>query len=148
MVFDTLANAKAYYDLHPLFQKAFEYIESNDLLNAPIGRTDLDGDNLFLMIQDPDGKEEENAKLEAHRRYIDIQVPLKSEESFGWKALDACKEEKDPYNAEKDIVFFNDEPSTYVTLYPNQFAIFFAKDSHAPCIGTGKLKKIVVKVRI
>ncbi|HEY5570287.1 MAG TPA: YhcH/YjgK/YiaL family protein [Bacteroidales bacterium] len=148
MVVDTLTNAKAYYGLHPLFQKAFEYIESHDLLNAPVGRTDLDGNDLYLMVQEPDAKEEENAKLEAHCRYIDIQMPLKSEESFGWKALTACVEEKDPYNVDKDIVFFSDEPSTYITLYPAQFAIFFAEDSHAPCIGTGKLKKIVVKVRI
>jgi biofilm protein TabA len=148
MVVDTLTNAKAYYSLHPLFQKAFEYIESHDLLNAPVGRTDLDGDSLYLMVQEPDAKEEENARLEAHRTYIDIQMPLKCEESYGWKPLIACVEEKDPYNAEKDIVFFNDEPSAYITLFPGQFAIFFAQDGHAPCIGTGKLKKIVVKVRI
>jgi len=148
MVVDTLTNAKAYYGLHPLFQKAFEYIESHDLLNAPVGRTDLDGDSLYLMVQEPDAKEEENAKLEAHRKYIDIQMPLKSVESYGWKALNACVEEKDPYNTDKDIVFFFDEPSTYITLFPGQFAIFFAQDGHAPCIGTGTLKKVVVKVRI
>lgn len=47
----------------------------------------------------------------------------------------------------KDIRFFDDEPETFYTLRPGQFTIFFPEDGHAPMIGEGNVRKIIVKVR-
>ena len=44
--------------------------------------------------------------------------------------------------------FFNDAPSTYFTILPGEFAIFFPGDGHAPLIGEGETKKIIIKVAV
>ncbi|HEV8079726.1 MAG TPA: YhcH/YjgK/YiaL family protein [Chitinophagaceae bacterium] len=59
-----------------------------------------------------------------------------------------AKDQKGEYNAEKDVVFYSDVPDMYFELTDNQFAIFFPEDVHAPMIGEGGIKKLVVKVKI
>ncbi|MFL5787553.1 MAG: YhcH/YjgK/YiaL family protein [Flavisolibacter sp.] len=59
-----------------------------------------------------------------------------------------CVDIKDPYNAEKDVIFFKDKPDMYFELNAGQFAIFYPEDVHAPMIGEGPIKKLVVKVRM
>jgi uncharacterized protein, YhcH/YjgK/YiaL family len=148
MILDSLKNASAYYSLNPRFQKAFEYIMANDLTKAEPGKIVLDGDNLYISIAEIEGKKSEVAKLEAHKKYIDIQVVLCGQEKIGWTALENCTDETGPYNAEKDIVFYSNQPTTYITYNPGDFTIFFAEDGHAPAIGEGPIKKAIVKVLI
>lgn len=51
------------------------------------------------------------------------------------------------FDAEKDIQFFDDVPQTYYTLRPGQFTVLFPEDGHAPMVGEGTMRKIIVKVR-
>jgi len=108
----------------------------------------LDGDHLFISLVELDGKKPEAAKMEAHKKYIDIQIVLSGQETMGWTAIENCKNEINPYNAENDIVFYTDKPTTYVTVNPGEFAIFFPEDGHAPAISDGRIKKAIVKVLI
>jgi len=48
------------------------------------------------------------AKLEAHRRYIDIQLVLDGTDEMGWKPLSDCHDPVSDYSTERDIRFFND----------------------------------------
>jgi YhcH/YjgK/YiaL family protein len=43
---------------------------------------------------------------------------------------------------------FHDEADTFFQLTNGQFAIFFPEDVHAPMIGEGEIKKLVIKVKI
>lgn len=147
MIIDTISSAKQYYSLHPMFEKAFEYILEN-INNIKEGRTDIDSDNLYVMGANGLLKNKEEAFLEAHNRYIDIQIVIKGNETFGWSSRKRCFSEQADYNSEKDIVFYNDTPSTYFTLTPDEFVIFFPEDSHAPLVGDGNIVKAVVKVKI
>lgn len=52
-----------------------------------------------------------------------------------------------PYNAEKDITFFEGLAETYITVKPGMFAIFFPQDGHAPGISPDGVKKVIVKVK-
>ena len=52
-----------------------------------------------------------------------------------------------PYNAEKDITFFEGLAETYITVKPGMFAIFFPQDGHAPGITPEGVKKVIVKVK-
>ena len=148
MIYDHLNNCALYESMHPLFKKAFDYLKSHDLSSAAPGKIVLDEDKLYINVQEPKGKTMEEARLELHQKYIDIQVILQGKETMGWKAADQCKEFQAPYNVEKDIVFFSDKPTQYVTLEPGNFAIFFPGDGHAPCIGDAFIKKAIVKVLI
>jgi len=58
------------------------------------------------------------------------------------------KEVSDDYNQVKDITFFADKASTFVTVNPLEFAVFFPEDGHQPGICEGIQRKIVVKVLV
>lgn len=149
MVIDSLKNAHRYIDLHPLFTKAFEYINSQDLDNLEVGKYEI-ADGLLAIVSNKEAmtQEESSAKFECHNKNIDIQLCIKGEESIGWKPRGDCKDQKGDYNEEKDVLFFNDSPDMYFGLRDEQFAIFFPTDVHAPMIGEGLIKKMVIKVRM
>ena len=88
------------------------------------------------------------APLESHDKYIDIQICLQGEETMGWRDRQTCSAIKEPYNSDNDITFYSDHPTCFITLKPNQFAIFFPSDCHAPLIGEGFIKKVVFKVKL
>jgi beta-galactosidase beta subunit len=46
------------------------------------------------------------------------------------------------------VLFYADAPDMYFGLQQNQFVIFFPEDVHAPMIGDGTIKKLVIKVKI
>jgi beta-galactosidase beta subunit len=48
----------------------------------------------------------------------------------------------------KDVLFYDDAPDMFFQLTNLQFAIFFPEDVHAPMIGEGNIKKMVIKVKI
>lgn len=148
MIIDSLENSHLYEHINPLFPKAFEYLKSIDFSKLEIGKTELQGKDLFVGVSNSTLKEKENAKLEVHNNYIDIQIPVSKEEIFGWKSRKDLRNEAAPFNTEKDIQFFTDKPETYFNLQPKKFAILFPNDAHAPCIGEGEVLKIVVKVKI
>ncbi len=149
MIIDTLANADKYNAIHPLFSKAFEYIKSKDLIALEMGKYEV-SEGLKSIVSHKAGmtKEESIAKFECHNNNIDIQLCIKGEETIGWKPRSECKDQKGPYNPEKDVVFYNDAPDMYFHLTDNQFAIFFPEDVHAPMIAEGEVKKLVMKVKI
>ena len=103
---------------------------------------------MYAMVSRSPARQRSEARLEAHRKYIDIQYVISGVEEMGWKARSRCQRPHDQYDAEKDIEFFADVPDNYVTVLPGQFVVFFPDDAHAPLIGTGEVHKIVIKVPI
>jgi len=148
MIVDSLANSEKYVSLHPRFAKAFEFIKSQNLDSIEVGKYPIDGPELHASVSNKDGVKADDAKFEAHNHFIDIQVCPAGTERLGWKPRSKCVDPKGEYNAEKDVTFFNDKPDTYFSLNAGQFAIFYPEDVHAPMIGEGPIKKLVVKVKI
>ncbi|MCK0204427.1 YhcH/YjgK/YiaL family protein [Ornithobacterium rhinotracheale] len=148
MILSNLKNSSRYENLHPAFKKAFDYIKSHDLLNAELGKIYLDDDNLFIANSNSTLKKKEEQVLEYHKKYIDIQIVLEGKEVIGWKDLDECTDEKQAYLEEKDCGLYNDAATSYFELQPNDFVIFYPEDAHAPVIGEGTVRKLVVKVKI
>ncbi|HEX7844402.1 MAG TPA: YhcH/YjgK/YiaL family protein [Chitinophagaceae bacterium] len=149
MIIDTIQNAAKYFSVHPLFAKAFEYIEQTDLQNAADGKSDI-AEGLKAIISNGAGKTKEAslAKFECHDKNIDIQLCVRGVETIAWKPREKCVTPNGDYNAEKDVRFFSDAPDTFFELTDGQFAIFFPEDVHAPMIGNGEIKKLVIKVKI
>ena len=149
MIIDTLANASKYAGLSPLFAKAFDYINQNDIANLPDGVSEI-SEGLKVIVNTGIGKTAETslAKFECHDKNIDIQLCVKGLETIAWKPREKCVTPNGEYNPEKDVRFFNDSPDMFFQLTDGQFAIFFPEDVHAPMIGEGEIKKIVIKVKI
>ncbi len=148
MILDSLKNCNNYAQVHPRFQQAFDFLQSTDLNQLPLGKIELDGTNLVVNIVLAKGKTRDEAKMETHNQFIDIQVPLETTETMGWISGNMLKNPLDAYNSEKDITFFTDKATNFIEVLPMQFAVFFPEDGHQPGIFTGEYKKIIVKVRV
>ncbi|HEY9535350.1 MAG TPA: YhcH/YjgK/YiaL family protein, partial [Mucilaginibacter sp.] len=146
MIIDTLSNAERYYSLHNSFQTAFEYLKSTNLNVLENGVIELGEGIRIIVSHDPGRTKEAAAKtFECHNQHIDIQVTTNGPEIMGWKPRSDCQHVEVPYSYEKDYMFYSDTPDTYFSLKNGQFVIFFSEDVHAPMIGEGLIKKLVVK---
>lgn len=146
MIYDTLKNANKYYEMHPNFEKAFNYLKQESLADIPDGKYEIDGDRIFAMIQKGMGQSKAEARLESHRKYIDIQYVISGTDEMGWRPTSDCKSVETPYNESEDIGFFNDEPQTWTKVGPGYFTIFTPDDAHAPMVSDGEIRKVVIKV--
>jgi len=147
MILDSMKNCAAYYALAPRIEKAFKLFAEVDWTKAEAGKMELDGKEIFANVQERGLKTKEEAKLEVHDKYIDIQILISgSEEAFGWADRSTLTQPKEAFNAEKDIQFFEDEPQTYYTMRPGQFTILLPEDAHAPLVGEGTIRKVILKV--
>lgn len=146
MVIDVLAQADRYASLHPSFAQAFAFLRSAGLLALPAGRHAIDGDRIYVSIDDVSGRMREEARLEYHRAHIDIQLTLSGDEQIGWMPLSACRVPEGAFDPARDVGFYRDRPATWLTLPPDTFAIFFPEDAHAPLAGSGAVRKAIVKV--
>ena len=147
MVIDRLENIEKYASLNPLFAEAIKFLKSHDLQAMEIGKTELQGKDLFINIAQTNPKTKEQARLETHKDYIDIQIPLSGTEIMGYTAAEDCIPADALYNAEKDITFFEGLADSYIAVKPGMFAIFFPQDGHAPGITPDGVKKVIVKVK-
>lgn len=149
MIIDTLDNCQRYACLHPRFKAAFAFLQSPGLDATAIGRLELDGTQLFALTQEYATKPIQEGKLEAHKKYIDIQFIVSGEEFIGYAPLKNQAPAK-PFDAEKDIGFYDGE-AWFTLLRQGMFAIFFPQDAHLPGRYADKpsqVKKIVLKIAV
>ena len=133
---------------NPYYAAAMEYIRNNDLNSLENGKHILDGDNLFVNIVDSQLKTPQQARLEVHNQYIDIQVPLSKAETFGVKLRTECTEPDGEFNTEKDIMFYKDPVQETVTVEKGGVITFAPETAHAPLIGEGTIHKAIFKVKV
>ena len=148
MILTTLADSGRIEPLHPLFKRFFDYVKEHDLLHAPLGRIEVDGDRLFINNVEADLTDAATQLLEAHREYIDVHVVLDGEEHFGWRPLADCAAVRQSYDPAADCVLYADRPSSWLTLRPGQAAIVFPEDPHAPVVGEGRVRKLIGKIKL
>ncbi len=148
MILDTLSNIDCYATLHPLFPHTIAFLRSTDLSALTAGIHQIIDKHLFVIVEEAQGRTREEAKLECHRRYIDIQLVLEGTDEMGWKPLADCKQPVSDYNEERDIRFFNDPADSWISTPANTFCIFFPDDAHAPLVSKGKIRKLIFKIAV
>ena len=152
MIIDKLENREQYYCMHKNFQKAFEAIENAINADLPVGKYEIDGTDLFISVQEYNTKAEENARFEAHRKYLDIQYIVSGEEVVEVTDLSKTSVSTE-YNPEKDVEFYNANGGIWRgSLSAGEYAIFYFNDVHRPAISVGgvpaPVKKILVKIKL
>ena len=148
IITNKLQHAERYFKMHPSFEKAFAFLRQNGLTELPAGRHEIDGERLFCMISKGPGRSRAEAKLEAHRKYIDIQYVIAGTDEMGWKPTANCKVIDIEYDADKDIMFFKDKPEIWTEVPAGSFVIFFPQDAHAPLVSGGEIHKAVLKIAV
>ena len=152
MIIDKLENSHKYYVLGDNFKKAFEYLKNTNIVELENGKHVLDGDNLFVSVQDYYTKSLEDCKFEAHKKYIDIQYIAKGFEKLGYANIDECLPTT-TYDENADITFLDcqNDKQSFVNADEGYFVIFMPQDAHMPCVSVDEakfVKKAVVKIKI
>jgi len=148
MILDTLDQAERYLALHPLFARAFAFLRDTDLKALEPGIHAVQDEQIFAIVEACSGRTRAEAKLECHRRYIDIQLVLEGVDEMGWKPLAECVDPATEYDAARDIRFFKDAPSSWIATPPGSFCLFFPDDAHAPLVSDALIRKVVVKIAV
>ncbi len=147
MIKDSVQNVSVYHGIQSGIDKVLETIASGEYLNWDSGRHEIQGDELFCLIQDYQTKSE--GKLEAHNKYIDIQVVIKGSESIAYAERSVLTAEGD-FNEDSDIGFFGGSGDP-IPLREGDFAVFFPGDGHAPGLTakseSSRVRKAVFKIR-
>lgn len=150
MILDQLARADRYRAASPGIAAALEFLRTADVAALADGRNDVDGDRLYAMLNRYRTKPPTEAVWESHRRYIDVQYIVRGQEWMGYVPLDRAPAVKTPYDASRDILFYEPGTDGFV-MTAGQFAVFFPEDIHAPGLVAGTptdVVKIVMKVAV
>jgi YhcH/YjgK/YiaL family protein len=149
MIFDQIKNAHTYFAISERIKKAFEYLEATNFENLEPGRYDIDGNDIYAIVQQYDTKPITSAKWEAHKKYLDIQFMVNGKEKMGYSHKNKMIVTHE-YNEEKDALYLKGD-GNFLIAEAGYFAIFFPSDVHMPCIALNlstPVKKVVVKVRV
>jgi YhcH/YjgK/YiaL family protein len=145
------AFAISYFKNKERWDKAFRFLKESDLKSLELKRYDIDGNNLYAPVSEYLTKNEEDARYEAHQKYIDIQYVVSGKELIGIAPMSLKKEVLVPYDNTKDIEFLTVTRGVNYTAAPDRFFIFFPEDAHCPGLKAGEnsqVKKVVVKVKV
>lgn len=149
MISDTITNRHLYSAISPRIKRALDYIAATDFSAMEPGRYEIDGDNLFALVQTYQSIPREQGKWECHRIYTDVQYIAEGIEQIGFGNVVSMNVITE-YNPGKDIEILTGE-GDYVTLRQGCYGIFFPQDAHQPKIAPGdkpgEVKKVVVKVK-
>ncbi|MEM9160890.1 MAG: YhcH/YjgK/YiaL family protein [Verrucomicrobiota bacterium] len=153
MIVDSLENWKL-YKFGEAWEKAFAFLESLSE-DSEERRYEIDGDDVFgiVMSYPTKAEDDDDAVLEAHRRYADIQMSLVGSERIAVYPTSSLNS-KDEYDVERDVAFFEYEKPAAIQVgnEPGTFTLLLPQDAHMPQLFTRQkgdgVKKVVVKIAV
>ncbi len=163
MIIDHIQNADLYRPISTRLAMAFDYLTNNDVATIDNGRYDLDGDNVFALVQRYEPKATANIIWESHRKYIDLQYIAVGHERMGHALLHDSDNTapptyvQQPYSDENDVTLYDPAHFAHLPLTPytaGMFAIYYPHDIHAPSLSptdqaaTEQLTKVVIKIAV
>ncbi len=147
MIYDLTENLNQYRNLFENLDTAIDYIENNDLTLLPLGRTEIDGDKVFVNVAEIETAPTEEKKFEVHSRYMDLQIDIEGTDICEVSLGDLT--EIAPFDTEKDIGLLDGELTSALVLGEGRFALFAVEEAHKPNVraeGCDKVKKAVFKI--
>ena len=146
MIIDNLANADKYISLHKDFKLVFDYLKNNNLEQMDCAKNiQLRGEEVFFNLDEYETKPVQ--KLEAHKKYIDIQVVITGEEYMGYTNIENTTITEE-YDEKRDVMFLNGNVDKVLATNKN-FIIFYPEDAHMPALSVTeprKVKKAIFKI--
>ena len=149
MIYDKLNNLGLYKGMNPNLDTAIDFITTHDLNELPLGKTVVDGTNVYINVMDAKASPVEERAYEIHKNYMDIQMDLVGVERID--TGDCTKMEVDEYDEEKDVAKATAVDLAQCLIGPGNFIICMAGEPHKPNIAVSEdtvLKKAVCKVHI
>ena len=147
MILDTLDRLDKYGFISPMMDKVLDFFRKTDLSTLAPGRIDLQGDDLFVNVNRQGAQTRNEVPIEAHREYIDIQVPISSDEEMGFISAPFMPAPSKEYDSDRDVAFYPGLCDTYLNVRKGMFVVFFPGEGHAPAITEDGILKLIVKIR-
>ena len=146
MICDTLDQLHLYKGFHKNLDTAIEFLAAHPLDTLPLGRTEVDGDEVFINVMDADLKPHTGSHAEYHRLYADLQIDLTGSEHLGWASEGT---EQGEFDEENDFGLRTGPEHCGMTLGGGRLAVFFPGELHKPSCktpGCDHVRKAVVKI--
>lgn len=151
MIYSKIENLNKYLnrDIYCKIECFFKKI-SKDMLD---GEYLLDGEKIFARVMSYNTKPSNECRIEAHDKYIDIQVSIIGAEGIGIYNRDNLIEETS-YDSLNDVAFYQRNgavQNAYSVNIPGYFTMLFPEDAHSPqeqVLSFDKVKKLVIKIAV
>ena len=150
MVFDILDHAEQYYCFGRLYQKAFEWLKNTDIMSLPLGRYEIEGNDLFALVQEYETRTIDNCEMETHMDFIDIHYIAQGCEYIGYadvtKMLPATHIGREIW----DTVLYEKEYNNKLFMEKGDICICFLNDDHMPRmipLNKNVVRKVIIKLR-
>ena len=154
MICDELVNAAVYEGVHPRLRAAFHFLRQPGLDRLPLGEYEIDGRNVYAIVQEYTTRTRAEGLWEAHRRYIDVQYVNSSAEQMGVASVSSMRVTR-AYDEASDSSLF--EPANgaavgeFFVLRAGTFCVLMPHEAHMPGQALAEpqpVRKVVVKVRV
>jgi len=149
MIFDTIPHLLLYLpsDVWNLLEPFISQLHPS----VPDGKHWLQEPDVFAQISSYQTKPPREGRVEAHQRFVDIQIVLSGSEIIEVTPLCGLIPETED-DEQNDIRFYKvpDVPAVRLLLTPGSFALFYPQDTHRPGLtphsGTTAVKKVIIKI--
>lgn len=153
----TLAELQAQLQEHAGLRKGLDYLIGFDadkefaaLAGEKSRKHEIDGTDVFAIVQVAMPKQWDAPKFEGHRKYIDIQCVFGGEEIILQASTDRVTRWGE-YDEERDIHFSDVDRYSSFLLRAGDACILYPSDMHAPCMKAQSeemIRKVVIKVLV
>lgn len=152
MLIGHLAHPNTYQSLlsHQPWPEIFNWLQKE----APAkddGEYELDGQQVFAIIQTLTTRPRSAGVFEAHKLYRDLHYCLAGEEVIEWAPADTLTP-KGEFNSAQDYGHYEVPNQTVKTHFtPGLFGLYFPADAHMPQVAAtepNSLRKVVVKIKL
>ena len=147
MICDTLQHLTGYKGLCKNLDTAIDYLLTHDPASLPLGRTEVDGEEVFINTMDATLHSDDGYHPEYHKTYADLQIDITGGEGWGYTTLPG--EEAGEFTG--DIGFRTSPDAVSGTLGEGRFVLFFPGELHKPGVarpGCAHVRKVVIKIRM
>lgn len=131
--------------------KAYAFLREADLTTLPLGRFDIDGEDVFANVQEYDTVPASKKNMEVHRRYYDVQFVVEGVEILQYAPLHGLTS-VETFDDVSDCGFYETPPMcSNIILRAGDLVVLAPEDAHKPGCAPGEesslVRKVVVKVR-
>lgn len=150
MVFDVLENAEQYYCFGRLYRKAFEWLKETDILSLSLGRHDIEGDDLYALVQEYETRTVDTCEMETHIKYIDIHYIAQGYEYIAYADRSKMYPATHIGREIPDTVLYEKEYNNKIFMEKGDIMICFLNDAHMPrriALNKVLVRKVIIKLR-
>lgn len=132
MIVTTLKESAKYHALGEGIQKGLEWLKENDIRSMEDGRYEVDGDDVFVLVQRYTTRLIDDTWFEGHLKFIDIHYVAEGVEYFCYTPLERAGSPVTEYDNVEDDFLYHKDYETAVLMKEGDVVIVYPEDVHMP----------------